>query len=242
VPARLILAQSSQFRPSDAPRLSEQFVTPPSGMVTQVQQLTQGRSALESSAGSAVCRSTHVMQGNEILAPTMANMRLQNPANNVNLVGGFGGVPGPVPFNPSAAVPYNPKVKINHPVYPQMPTHSPMEIENTPSFSSFCAGMTTPISSAYITPTMRNSPPPPPVPQLQHALSQLPRPTATIQPGHIVHFAHPSIPPPKQTDWACQFHLRDELQKKSTSFANAIITIRLDFLELRSTIILKGCI
>jgi hypothetical protein len=42
------------FRPSDAPRLSEQFVTPLSGMVTQVQQLTRGRSASKSSAGSAV--------------------------------------------------------------------------------------------------------------------------------------------------------------------------------------------
>jgi hypothetical protein len=154
------------------------------------------------------------MQGNEILAPTMANMRLQNLANNVNPVGGFGGVPGPVPFNASAAVPYNPEVRINHPVYPQMPTHSPMEIENTPSFPSFCADMTTPVSSAYITPTMRNSPPPPRVPQLQNAFSQLPRPTATIQPGHIVHFAHPSIPPPKQTNWACQFHLRDELHRQ----------------------------
>jgi hypothetical protein len=78
------------FRPSDAPRLSEQFVTPRSGMVTQVQQLTRGRSASESSAGSTVCRSTQVMQGNEILAPTMASMRLQNPTNNVNSVGGFG--------------------------------------------------------------------------------------------------------------------------------------------------------
>jgi hypothetical protein len=187
------------FRPSDTPRLSEQFVTPSSWMVTHVQQLTQGRSASESSAESAVCRSTQVMQGNEILAPTMANMRLQNPANNANPVG-FGGVPGPVPFNVSAAVPYNPEVKINHPIYPQMPTHLPMEIENTPSFHSFCAGMTTPVSSAYITPTMRNSPPSPPIPQLQNAFSQLPRPTATIQPGHVVHFAHPSIPPPKQMD------------------------------------------
>jgi hypothetical protein len=51
------------FRPSDARRLSEQFVTPPSGMVTQVQQLTRGRLASESSAGSAVCRSTQVMLG-----------------------------------------------------------------------------------------------------------------------------------------------------------------------------------
>jgi hypothetical protein len=42
----------------------------------------------------------------------------------------------------------------------------------------------------------------------------LPRPTATIQPGHIVHFAHPSISPVKQMDWACQFHLRDELHKQ----------------------------
>jgi hypothetical protein len=124
------------FRPSDLPILSEQFVTPPSGMVTHVQQLTQGRSTSESSAGSAVCRSTQVMQGNEILAPTMASMRLQNSANNANPVDGFGGVLGPVPFNASATVPYNPEVRINHPVYPQMPTHSSMEIENTPSFPS----------------------------------------------------------------------------------------------------------
>jgi hypothetical protein len=86
------------FRPSYAPRLLEQFVTPPSGMATQVQQLTRGRSASESSAGSAMCRSTQVMQGNEILAPTMANMRLQNPANNANPVGGYGGISGSVPF------------------------------------------------------------------------------------------------------------------------------------------------
>jgi hypothetical protein len=122
------------FRPSDLPRLSEQFVPSPSGMVTQVQELTQGRSASESSVGSAVCRSTQVMQGNEILAPTMVNMWLQNSANNVNPVGGFGGVLGPVPFNASATVPYNPEVRINYPVYPQMPTHSPIQIENTPSF------------------------------------------------------------------------------------------------------------
>jgi hypothetical protein len=124
------------FRPSDAPRLSEQFVTSPFGMATQVQQLTRGRSASESSAGIAVCRSTQVMQGNEILAPTMANMRLQNPANNANPVGGYGGSPRPVPFIANTTVPYNPEVRINHPVYPQMPTHSPMEIENTPSFPS----------------------------------------------------------------------------------------------------------
>jgi hypothetical protein len=74
--------------------------------------------------------------------------------------------------------------------------------------------MTTLVFSAYITPTMRNSPPPPPVPQLQNAFSPLPRPTATIQPGHIVHFAHPSISPSKQTDWACQFHLRDEFHRQ----------------------------
>jgi hypothetical protein len=202
------------FRPSDAPRLSEQFVTPPSGMANQVQQLTQGRSALKSSAGSGVCGSTQVTQRNEILAPTMANMRLQNPAGNVNHVGGYRGIPGPVPFNANAAAPYNPEVRINPLVYPQMPTHSPMEIENTPSFPSFCAGMTTPVSSAYITPTMQNSPPPPPIPQLHKAFSQLPRPTATIQPGHIVHFAHPSIPPVKQMDWACPFHLQDELHRQ----------------------------
>jgi hypothetical protein len=182
------------------------------------------------------------MQGNKILAPTMANMRLQNPANNANPVGGFGGVSGPVPFNATAALPYNSEVRINHRVYPQMSTHSPMEIENTPSFPSFCAGMTPPVFFAYITPTMRNSPPPPPVPQLQNAFSQLPRPTATIQPGHIVHFAHdPSIPPPKQTNWACQFHLRDEFHRQ-------YIVLKcnnhnpLDFLGLRSTVILKGCI
>jgi hypothetical protein len=139
-------------------------------MVTQVQQLTRGRSALESSARITVCRSTQVMQGNEILTPTMASMRLHNPVNNANPVGGFGGIPGPVPFNVSATMPYNPEVRIQHPVYPQMPTHSPMEIENAPSFPSFCAGMTTPVSSAYITPTMQNSPPPPPVSQLQGML------------------------------------------------------------------------
>jgi hypothetical protein len=64
------------------------------------------------------------MQGNEILAPTMANMRLQNPANNVNPVGGFGGVPGPKPFNASAAVPYNLEVRINYPVYPASGAYS----------------------------------------------------------------------------------------------------------------------
>jgi hypothetical protein len=116
-----------------------------------------------------VGRSTQVMQGNEILAPTMANMRLQNPANNANFGGGYGGIPGPVPFIASATVPYNLEVRINNPVYHQMPTHLPMEIKNTPSFPSFCAVMTTPISSAYINPTMQNSPPPPPVPQLQNA-------------------------------------------------------------------------
>jgi hypothetical protein len=57
------------FGPSDAPRLSEQFVVPPSGMANQVQQLTRGRSASESSGGSAVCRSTPVMQRKDILAP-----------------------------------------------------------------------------------------------------------------------------------------------------------------------------
>jgi hypothetical protein len=229
------------FRPSDAPRLSEQFVTPPSRMVTQVQQLTRGRSALESSAGSAVCRSTQGMQGNEILAPTMANMRPQNPANNANPVGGYGGIPGPVPFIVNATVPYNPEVRINHPVYPQMPTHSPMEIENTPYFPSFCAGMTTPVSSAYITPTMRNSPPPPPIPQLQNAFSQLPRPTATIQSDILFtlrillfHQLNKRIGRVKFT-FVMNF-------KNNTSFSSAIITIRLDFLELMSTIILKGCI
>jgi hypothetical protein len=154
------------------------------------------------------------MQGNEILAPMMANMRLQNPANNVNPVGGYVGILRPVPFIANTIVLYNPEVRINRPVYHQMPTHSPMEIEYTPSFPSFYAGMTTLVASACITPTMRNSPPPPPVPQLQNVVSQLPRPTATIQPGHIVHFAHLSIPPPKQTDWACQFHLCDEFHRQ----------------------------
>jgi hypothetical protein len=95
-----------------------------------------------------------------------------------------------------------------------MPAHSPIEIEPAPSFPSFCAGMTTPISSAYSTPTMRNSPPPPPVPHLQTAFFQLPRPSATIQLGHMIHFAHPSIPPAKQTDWPCQFHLRDKAHRQ----------------------------
>jgi hypothetical protein len=77
------------------------------------------------------------MQGKEILAPTMANMRLQNHANNANPVGGFGGIPGPLPSNASAAIPYNPEVRINHPIYPQMPTHLPMEVENTPDHFLF---------------------------------------------------------------------------------------------------------
>jgi hypothetical protein len=188
-------------------------VTPPSGMATQVQQLTQGRSGSESSAGRAVCRSTQVMQGNEILAPTIANMRLQNPANNANPVGGYGGIPGPVPFIANATVPYNPELRINHPVYPDAYSFAHADREYS-IFSFFCAGMTTLVSSAYITPTTRNSPPPPHIPQLQNAFPQLPRPTAMIHPGHIVHFAHPSIPPPKQTDWACQFHLRDEFHRQ----------------------------
>jgi hypothetical protein len=131
-------------------------VTPPSGMAKQVQQQTRGRSALESSAGSTVCRATQVMQGNEILA----NMQLQGVlrAINVNPVGGFGRVLGPVPFNTAASAPYNPKVRINPPMNVQMPTHSPMEIETTQAIPSFCTGMVTPAVFAYVTPTMWNSP------------------------------------------------------------------------------------
>jgi hypothetical protein len=192
---------------SHAPKSFEHFVAPSSGMTNHVQQLTGGCSTSESSAGSAVCRSTQVTQRNKVLTPMMANMRLRNSAGNVNHVGSFGGVPGPVSFSASAAAHYNPNVRINLLVYPLMPTHSSMEIETTPSFPSFCAGMTAPVSSAYITPTMQNSLPPPPVPQLQNAFSQLSGPTATIQPGHVIHFAHLSIPPTKQTDWVCQIYL-----------------------------------
>jgi hypothetical protein len=229
------------FRPSDASRLSEQFVTPPSGMVTQVQQLTQGRSALESSARSTVCRLTQVMQGNEILAPTMASMRLQNPPNNVTPVGGFGGVPRPVPFIASATVPYNPEVRINHPVYPQMPTHSPMEIENTPSFPSFCAGMTTPVSSAYITPTMRNSPPPPTF--LNYRM---------LFPSYLDRLQRFNLGILFTLRILLFYHLNKRIGRvnftfgmnftDNTSFSSAIITIQLDFLGLRSTIILKESI
>jgi hypothetical protein len=202
------------FRPSDAPRLSEQFVVSPSRMANQVQQLTRGPSASKSSAGSTICTTTQVMQGNETLAPTMAGMQLQNPPGHVDPMGGFGGVPGPMPFNANTTTRINPEVRINSHVYPQMPTHTPMEIEPTSSFPSFCAGMTTPVSSAYVTPTMRNSPPLLPIPQLQNAFAQSPRPVATFQPGQIIHFAHPAVPPPKQTDWACQFHLRDEVHRQ----------------------------
>jgi hypothetical protein len=109
------------FRPSDAPRLSEQFVVPPSRMANQVQQLTRGPSASESSAGSTICRTTQIMQGNETLVPTMAGMQLQNPPGNVNPMGGFGGVPGPMPFSASTTTHINPEVRINSHVYPQMP-------------------------------------------------------------------------------------------------------------------------
>jgi hypothetical protein len=143
------------FKPSDALMLSEQFVVPPSIMANQVQQLTRGPSASESSAGSTICRTTQVMQGNETLAPTMAGMQLQNPSSHVNPMGGFGGVPGSMPFNANTTTRINPEVRINSHVYPQMPIHTPMEIEPTSSFPSFCAGMTTPVSSAYVTPTMR---------------------------------------------------------------------------------------
>jgi hypothetical protein len=123
-------------------------------MANQVQQLTRGRSASESFADSTVCRATQVMQGNEILAQPMANMQLQGAPRtiNVNPVGGFGRVPGPVPFNTTAAVPYNPEVRINPSVNAQMPTHSPMEIETTQAIPSFCTGMVTPAVSAYVTP------------------------------------------------------------------------------------------
>jgi hypothetical protein len=189
-------------------------VVPPYRMANQVQQLTQGPSASESSARSTVCRSAQVMQRNKALAPTMANMRLQNPPGNVNSTGGFEGVPGPAPLNANPNTRFNSEVRINPHIYPAMPTHSPMEIEPTQSFPSFCTRMTTPVALAYVTPTMQNSPPLPHVSQLHNTFSQLPRPIATVQPGQIIHFAHPSIPPPKQTDWACQFHIWDELHRQ----------------------------
>jgi hypothetical protein len=183
-------------------------------MANQVQQLTRGRSALESSAGSTVCRATQVMQGNETLAPSMANMQLQGVprAVNVNLGGDFGRVPGLVPSNATAAAPYNPEIRIN----PPMNTHSPMEIETTQAIPSLCAGMVTPAVLAYVTPTMRNSLPLPPAPQLLQAFAQLPGPVATVQPGQIIHFAHPAVPRPKQMDWSCQFHLWNKLHQQYT--------------------------
>jgi hypothetical protein len=181
------------------------------------------------------------MQGNETLAPTMAGMQLQNPPSNVNPMGGFGEVPGPMPFNANAATRINPEVRMNPHIYPQMPTHTPMEIELTPSFPSFCAGMTTPVSSVYVTPTMRNSPPLPPVPQLQNAFAQSPRPVATFQPGQIIHFAHPAVPPPNKRTGRVNFTFGMN-STDNILFSNATITIRLDFLELRLTTILRLCI
>ena len=193
-----------EYRPSDAPRLSEQFVMPPSGIATQVQQLTRGPSnPSESSFSNSVCRSAHNKQRSETLVPPMADMQLDPILNNANNGGNFGGTSGATTSTTDPGMCFTPEVRPH-----------PMDLEPNQARPTFWTGMAVPPPSAYVTPTMRNSPPPPPTFQAPHACAPSSGPFVNALPGQIITVNHPYGPPPKQTDWSFQFHLRDALHRQ----------------------------
>jgi hypothetical protein len=202
------------FRPSDAPRLSEQFVTPPSGMVTQVQQLTQGRSASESSVGSTVCMSTQVMQGKRDLGAYDGQYAAAESCEQCQSCGRLWRSSGTCTIQRQCNSALQSRGQNQSPglsSYAYSFAHGDREYS---IFFFFLCGFD---HSGFFC--------------LYHAydaeLSTSSTCSSTTECFFPVtstdcndpawaycHFAHPSILPPKQTDWACQFHLRDEFHRQ----------------------------
>src|SRR6476620_8328321 len=117
--------------------------------------------------------------------------------------GNFGGTSGATTSTTDPGMCFQPEVRPH-----------PMDLEPNPTRPTFWTGMAVPPPSAYVTPTMRNSPPPPPTFQAPHACAPSSGPFVNALPGQIITVNHPYCPPPKQTDWSFQFHLRVALHRQ----------------------------